>query len=53
VTTDDSIIISRLKTDYEDKSRIVAYNSNDPTDRDTKKNIAVRALSDKRKYTQE
>ena len=53
VTTDDSILISRLKTDYADKSRIVVYKSNNPDNRDEKKDIHVRNLSDKKKYAKE
>ncbi|MCX6823881.1 MAG: hypothetical protein NT085_02045 [candidate division SR1 bacterium] len=50
VTTDDSILISKLKTDYADKSDIVVYKSNNPDNRDEKKEICVNRLSDKKKY---
>lgn len=56
VTTDASILISRLKTDYEKKSNIVMYNSNDPTNRDRKRDISVSSdseVSPKRKYKKE
>lgn len=53
VTTDASTIISRLKTDYADKSRIVVYKSNDPKNWDETKDISVSSLSDKRKYVEE
>ena len=52
VTTDSSILVSKLKTDYEKKSDIIFYKSNDPTDRETKKHISVNNLSDKRKYVE-
>lgn len=52
VTTDSSILVSKLKTDYEEKSDIIFYKSNDPTDRETKKHISVSNLSDKRKYVE-
>lgn len=52
-TTDSSILVSKLKTDYEEKSDIVFYRSNDATDRETKSHIPVSNLSDKRKYVEE
>jgi|GEM_PF-3287159 len=51
--TDASILVSRLKTDYANKSRIVMYHSNDPENRDKKKMIKVKDLSNKRKYVEE
>lgn len=53
VTTDDTVLISRLKTDYPEKSRIVVYKSNDPSNRDATKDIEIQKLSDKRKYKEE
>ncbi|MFA6256093.1 MAG: hypothetical protein WC606_02815 [Candidatus Absconditabacterales bacterium] len=53
VTTDASILISRLKTDYQNKSRIVVYKNNNPDNWDEKKDIPVSNLSDKRKYVEE
>lgn len=50
VTTDDSILVSKLKTDYADKSHIVVYKSNDPENRDEKKEICVKNLSERKKY---
>lgn len=52
VTTDDSIMVSRLKTDYAEKSRIVVYTSNTPNNRDDKVDIPVHNLSEKKKYTE-
>jgi hypothetical protein len=43
-------LVSRLKTDYADKSRIVVYKSNNPENRDEKKEICVKNLADKREY---
>ncbi len=53
VSTDDSITISRLKTDYAEKSHIIVYKSNTPDNRDEKKDIQVKNLSDKKKYNEE
>lgn len=53
VTTDATILISRLKTDYEHKSKIVMYNSNDPKNRDRRRDIKVSWLSEERKYKKE
>lgn len=52
VGTDDSILVSRLKTDYEEKARIVVYKSNDVNNRDKKKDIQIKNLSTKKKYTE-
>lgn len=53
VTTDDAILISKLKTDYADKSRIIVYKSNNPDNWDAKKDIYVKNLSDKKKYIEQ
>ncbi len=52
-TTDDSITIARLKTDYEQKSRIIVYKSKDPTNRQEKEIIPFSDLSDDIKYSKQ
>lgn len=53
VTTDDSILVSRLKTDYENKSRIIAYKSNDNQNRDNTQEIQVKTwIKEEKKYVE-
>ncbi|MDR0861116.1 MAG: hypothetical protein LBO09_09455 [Candidatus Peribacteria bacterium] len=53
-TIDDDILISRLKKDYEDKSRIISYTSDDVANFDEKKEISVKdGIGDEVKYLQQ
>ncbi|MDR2541755.1 MAG: hypothetical protein LBD11_08730 [Candidatus Peribacteria bacterium] len=53
-TTDDESIISRLKADYEDKSRIISYTSDDVSNFDEKEEISIKeGISDEVKYVKQ